>query len=508
MDEELPAIFGEIIELTNTITGEEYTTIQEAGLRWECSDPPELNLEFFRKSFGDNDNLWMMMQNYYPRLDSSTIEWDSGGVRIDETIALINVIHLEHMIRYLLFETSDNRGKISGKGSTNARNQDSFQEAMQFETIGDDWMLKFKGSDYDLNPNDMGYDNLPSAFRDDFRETFAHQWGCVILDWLDGFYPFAMHQDAASECIDAHTGDHSQTVLKIVTEGLKLRHSVTAMSKNLDEDKKLSQVMAELTGLRNSFVEERAKNFLGKSSVSEDDIKEINALYGRFRNDAFTLGLIMALAYYRESQEIYCPYVWRQKSKDLLKYMNEYWRTNLPKIRNLYTLKSLKKGHYPAGDVWEGSEAEAAYWKCGAKGDQIARYPIHRHIFLEILYQMEINDDGYTGKKEKVDKDLLEARTEFFFDALYNSEHGSAQKSDEDRLVASRRDAKRVTRYAFSKEIKKRIDSDIDKILKMKKTALSAEGSIEDDAEAEEAALAEEETLAQEETTDSDSEIL
>ena len=439
--------------------------------------------ELFREKLGkEYDWVWMkLISASRINISSTTMEWDSRDDRIDEAMALTNVIHLEHMIRYLLFEESGNRAKIAGKGAPNPRNMTTYQSEMRFDSIEDEWMSILKSDKYKVQPGKLGLDNLPKPFENQMRDVFYTQWGAVLLDWIDGFHPFMIHHKATKLAIENYEGDHKTTVIRAIQQGLKLRRSIEDMADELADGKKIKLVHNELKSLRNQFSTERAKLWESESSVTPEKTKQVNSLYGKFRNDAFTIGLTMALAYYRQTCRVLDPYEWRQKSLNLLNHMNEYWRTNKKNIENLYSLKSVKKGKYPKTQPFAGEAAEAAYWKSGAKGDQVTRYPIHRHLFLEIMYCFEMNDKKVDPRaKTKFDNDLKEARREFFFEQIYNGDHAKAAVATEDRLKVTSSDAKRVVRFGFSAEIKKRIYIDLDKIYKAKVKSLKEESKVEE----------------------------
>lgn len=439
----------------------------------------------FLKICGGNiesvDYYFEEFQDHRIWLSSSCIEWDSKGDKIEEPLALTNVIHLEHMIRYLLFENEDKRNKISGKGSPNPQSKEAYKALMKFKKISDKWLLDMQ-KQYSINTTSLGPDNLPKRFEAQFRNVFYLQWGAVILDWINSFVVFEIHHKVADNVLNNHKGDHAETVKQAIYTGQKLRHSIQKMAEGLDDKDKLKMVHNELKELRSSFKEERSKEWVANGGSAD----KAESVFNSFRNDAFTIGLVMALAYYRKRLEITDPIEWRIESHHLINYTNNYFLKNIRQIENLYSKKSLKRRKYTSGPL-KGASREVSYWKCGAPGDQITNYPIHRHLLLEIFYDYACKNGKLSGTNlSKFDSNLYDARKDFFVENIQKGDHARTYENPADRWLIAANDGKHISTYAFSKDIWTRIKEDLDKIAltgskeirqKQKKSIVPEDGS-------------------------------
>jgi hypothetical protein len=444
----------------------------------------KLTLQQFDNVFGEEErSMWMKSLNNWTNLSALTLEWDSNDRDTDESLSLTNIYTLQNSLDKLLFETNETRAtKLDGLGSSNYNNKGAYQSLMDFDGIDDEWMDTLTSEPYEIVVTQLGRDNLPRAFEDEFRDVFQQQWGNVLLDWLDDFEPFRIHHVCAKQALRESPTTHSDMMNKILKLGLKLRQTI----KRLDEDEysnTVTDIQAQLEEIRNTFSKLRTKKFHAKTSVSEQEISEVNLFYNRLKTQAFQTGLVMALVFYREHYQINNTYKWRDTSFRLLNGFNGYWNKNRDKMLHLFGPVEKFHGNYSGtNDNAIGQKRLVSFAHvCPYGGLSPTRYTVFRYLILEIFQHLG-RDFQERSLVEKMDEYLTEGRRHWMFENSKKSQHIKINDPNElDSVAYRRKDILEMLKKCYSKEIQKTIFASVASICNETNKKIKSEQTVKEE---------------------------
>lgn len=443
-----------------------------------------LTLQDFDNVIGpDNRQLWMNAKNKWVNLSALTIEWDSNHMDTDESLSLTNIYVLQNTLDKLLFETNETRAtKLDANGSSNYNNKDAYQSLMDFEGIEDEWIDKLTSEPYEIVITQLGRDNLPRAFENEFRDVFQEQWGNVLLDWFNLFEPFKIHHISAKQALRDSTTTHSDTMDKILKLGLKLRQTIKRLSDD-EHSPVVNDIQKQLEEIRDTFSKLRTKMFHGKKTVTDLEIKELDRFYARLKTQAFQAGIVMALVFYREHYQINNTYEWRDTSSRLLDGFNHYWNKNRDEMLHLFGSDEKYHGKYTdANDNMIGLQRSVSFAHvCPYGGLSPTKYTVFRYLILEIFQHLD-RDFQQKSLVEEMDKYLIDGRRHWIFENSKKSNHIKMNDPGElDSVAYRRKDIREMLKKCYSKEIQKIIFDSVDSICNKTNKNIKAEPTVEDE---------------------------
>jgi hypothetical protein len=214
-------------------------------------------------------------------------------------LAIMDVYNLTTIISYLLLSGKPLVSQIEKSGKYK-RTQEGIDYLRAELEIADQIPSGFFRN-HGVERSELTLEEPPAISRRIAEDCFGPNWGTVILNVLESFYPYKVHIEAVNELKEKL--DHTPTLSieqKLAKAMLFEGQGLWWICQN-SSAKQAKEAVEIADDWIAKFYRRRAQKYLQQTTVSDEQIKMSKTIYDVYKSKAFQIGLFMTIAYLKDN---------------------------------------------------------------------------------------------------------------------------------------------------------------------------------------------------------------